>query len=232
MRIAVMQPYLFPYIGYFQLVQAVDKFIILDNVQYINRGWINRNRILMQGEAKMISFSVCKARRNRLISERYFSDSFEQEKTKFFRTLQCAYAKAPYYEQAIRVIEQSLLYESQNIAEFITYNLQVLCGYIGIHTPLMFASQILPKNAKGEDYILALCDELNADIYINPIGGQSLYHQDKFYKKHKILHFLCTSDFSYKQFENIFIPALSIIDVMMFNDKDSLESLLERYRLL
>lgn len=231
-KIAIMQPYIFPYIGYFQLMNAVDTFIILDNVQYINRGWINRNRILINGRDNLFTFSLKKDSRDKMISERYFSDEFKKEKEKFFLKIHCAYAKAPYYQECESLLRDCMGYQSKNVPEFIVYTLQRLCSYMGINTHIVFASEILEKTSAGESYIVKLCESLDADIYINPIGGQNLYSKENFKKKKIELYFLETQKFVYPQFSNEFIECLSIIDIMMFNSKDEIKLLLERYKLI
>lgn len=227
-----MQPYLFPYIGYFQLLKAVDQFIILDNVQYINRGWINRNRVLINGKDNLFSFSVKKDGREKNICERFFAEDFKENKGKFLQKLQCAYKKAPNYEDAMDVIEKCLQGNTLQINRRIGETLIKICQYLNINTEILYASELLSKEEKGEIYLIQVSKKLNADIYINPIGGQKLYNKENFKEQGIDLYFLQTEKIEYEQFKNEFVENLSIIDVMMFNSAEKIGDLLERYTLI
>ena len=231
-KVAVMQPYLFPYIGYWQLINAVDEFVLLDDVQYIQRGWINRNRILLAGRDHLFSFSVCKDAQQKKINQRFFSEEYPAEREKFLRMLQCAYAKAPFFRSAFAVIEQSLAFSTMNVATGVGDNLKILADYLHIPTSFRYASTIdCDKSLKAQDYILALTKQLNADVYLNLSGGTSLYDKDVFLRQKIQLFFLQTVPQEYKQFANEFIPFLSIIDVMMFNSPETIKKMLGRYEL-
>lgn len=234
MKLAIMQPYLFSYIGYFQLINAVDKFVVLDNVQYINKGWINRNNILVNGQANMFTFSVQKDSREKNINERFFAPSYAQDKANFLQKLQHAYSKAPMYKEVIGVIEKSLDFTNDaNIADSILFNLKQICEYLEIKAQFTKASTIFPeKNVAGADYILAICEKLGATVYINPIGGTELYDKKLFLDKDIELFFLNTYKIEYQQFKNDFIPNLSIIDILMFNSKQQIAVFLERCEFL
>ncbi len=231
-KIAVMQPYLFPYIGYFQLIHMVDEFIILDNVQYINRGWINRNRILINGKEHLFSFSLKKDAREKLISERFFSNEFHKERIKFFHMIECAYGKAPYYKNVQDLLVQCMEQETNNISDFIVHTLKKICLYLGIDVTFYLASAIFPKDIKGEDYIIKVCQKRDAHVYINPIGGQMLYTKQNFSSQGIALYFLQSDNVQYVQFENPFVERLSIIDVMMFNSIEEIKKLLGRCALI
>lgn len=231
MKVGIMQPYLFPYIGYFQLINAVGTFVILDNVQYINRGWINRNRILINGSDHLFTFSLKQDSRDKIISERYFSDEFNKEKEKFFLKIHGAYAKAPHYQECESLLKNCMEFKSTNVSDFIVYTLQILCSYMGINTNIVLASQILEKTSGGENYIIDLCRNLNAEMYINPIGGRELYSKENFKNNQIKLYFLKAQKIVYPQFSNQFVECLSILDVLMFNSKEETKLLLERYEL-
>ncbi len=234
MKIAIMQPYLFPYIGYFQLINAVDKFLIHDDVQYSKGGWVNRNRILLQGKAHMYTFSLEGASDYLDINERNFSqDIINKESKKFLTILKHAYKKAPYFPQVSKLVEKCLLFDELNIAKKITYTLKVICDYIGVET-VFYMSSDLDKDSSlsGEDRVIDLNKVMCSDHYINPIGGIELYNKESFAKEGIKLNFLSTKPIRYEQFENEFIPNLSIIDVMMFNSKDQIKKLLTKYELI
>ena len=228
-----MQPYLFPYIGYWQLLNAADEFVILDDVQYINRGWINRNRILVDGRDHLFTFSVEKAAQTKKINERFFSADFPLEKAKFLKKLQFAYAKAPFFADVLELIGRSLDFSGGNIAVNLGKNLAVIAEYLGIDTKVCFASDIAcNKELKAQDYIMELTRKREGDSYINPIGGMELYDREVFRQNGIRLHFLQCGPISYKQGTAAFIPNLSIIDVLMFNSRDEMKEMLGRYELL
>mgnify|MGYP003602553285 FL=1 len=232
-KVAIMQPYLFPYLGYWQLIKAVDQFVLLDDVQYINRGWINRNRILLNGRDHLFSFSVRKASQQTAINQRYFSSDFLLERTKFLRSLHCAYGKAPFFAPVYDVIEKSLTFPPDNLARNIGQNMKGLAEYLGIATPIVFSSDIVCNKAlKAQEYILELNRQLAGEVYINLSGGVSLYDRDEFRRNGIQLQFIRADEVEYRQFGQPFVPNLSVIDVMMFNSRDEINTLLDRYTLI
>ena len=234
MKLAIMQPYLFPYIGYFQLMNLADTFVVYDDVQYINRGWINRNNILVSGSKSIFSFSVIKDSSHKNINERYFDKNrFEIETKKFLKTLTYSYSKAPYFQKVYSLIESILIFDDFIVSEFINNSLINICNYIGITTKLIKSSDINIDNAlKSQDRILALCEALGAKQYTNPIGGVELYSKSKFNEQGIELNFIKTDEIIYKQFSNDFVSNLSIIDVMMFNSPYEIKEMLNQYELV
>lgn len=235
MDISIMQPYLFPYIGYFQMINYVDCFIVDDNVQYINRGWINRNRILLDGKDHMITFPVVKASSHLNINERYFvDDSDKKNKEKLMNTIYHAYHNAPEFNDCYELLEEIFVFNNKNVAEFICNSLKKICNYLGIKVTIIMQSTI--NTAVGlnfQDSIIYTCKKLKADTYINAIGGMELYSAKRFRQNNLSLKFIKTKDsIEYKQFKNTFLPNLSIIDVMMFNSKTDIAKLLCQYDLV
>lgn len=227
-----MQPYLFPYIGYWQLINAVDEFVVLDDVNFIVRGWINRNHILLNGGKHLFTFPVKNLSQNMLISNAEFCFA-EKEIKKFLATVTAAYKKAPYYNEFFSVLEQIFGYKNKNVSDFIVNSFVLLLTYLGINKSILRSSQITKDaSLSGEARILALCKALNATVYINPIGGIELYHRMIFKENHLELFFLQTGNYSYKQFGNEFIPNLSIIDVLMFNSVETVKKMLLNYSLI
>lgn len=229
MKIGIMQPYFIPYIGYWQLINAVDKYIIFDDVNYINRGWINRNRILVDGETKYFNISTIKASQNKKINEIQI-DNNPIIISKKLRTIEYAYKKAPFYDSVFPLVENMLKNIETNLALYIENSIYTICNYLDIKTELYISSS-LNKNNKlmGEKKILNICELFGATEYYNPIGGQALYFDQHFRDKGIELKFLETDDITYKQFNNVFQKNLSIIDVMMFNPKERVEELLHKY---
>jgi hypothetical protein len=227
-----MQPYLFPYIGYFQLMNTVDKFVIYDDVNYINRGWINRNRILSNGREHLFSIPLIGASQNKLINgieilqdQAFFS--------KLIRSMTESYKKAPYYSEIFPVIEEILLNKETNLSAFIHFSLHRIKQHIGIPSLIVKSSSIYNnEELKAQNRILDICLKEKAQHYINPIGGKEIYSQDLFENSSVELSFIKTNDIVYSQFKNDFVPGLSIIDVLMFNSIEQIKSLLQNYQLI
>lgn len=230
MKIAVMQPYLFPYLGYFQLISAVDAFVLFDDVCYINRGWINRNNILAQGKAQMFTMELEGASQNKLINEIGIGARNE----KLIKTIRLSYIKAPYFHKVFPVIEDVLNQKEKNLARFLNYQLRQVCNYLGISPLWKISSELKKDNSlRAQDKILAVCRELGATSYINLPGGKKLYDLQSFEARGVELSFLQPRPTQYRQFYNEYIPNLSIIDVMMFNSPCTINrELLINYDLL
>jgi hypothetical protein len=232
MKIGIMQPYLFPYIGYWQLLNAVDRYVIYDDVNFIKGGWINRNRILINGEAKMINLIMNGASQNKLINEIKVSEETIHRR-KFMMTIKEAYKKTPYFSSAFPVIEDIMYQSESNLAKFLEYSIRQICIYLSIETELIVSSSICKNNElRGQDKIIEICNILGADEYYNSIGGRELYSCDKFTQKGIRLKFLKADTLLYRQFHNQFIPNLSIMDVMMFNSADEIKNMLNSYELI
>lgn len=213
-----MQPYFFPYIGYFQLINSVDEFVVYDNIQYTKRSWINRNRILVNGKDTYITLPLRRDSDFLDIGQRYLSDSWEHDRKKLLSKISTSYRKAPYYSALFPLIEECLFFEERNLFLFILNSIKLIDRFLSIKTPIVISSAIQVDHAlKAEKKVLAICKARNANLYINPIGGTNLYKQDEFLYEGVELNFLQALNFSYKQFDNEFIPWLSIIDVLMFN---------------
>lgn len=217
MKIAIMQPYIFPYIGYFQLIADVDKFVVLDDVNFINKGWINRNRILINGKDNLFTIPLEKSSQNKLINEIEISNEIKW-KIKFIKSIELSYKKAPYYKNIFPLIEYIINSDKNKISEFNLNCIKVLNDHFDINTTIVPSSSVYNnKELKADDRILDICLKENVRTYINPIGGIELYNKDKFKESGVDLYFIKTNSIQYKQFENPFVPWLSIIDVMMFN---------------
>jgi hypothetical protein len=232
MKVGIMQPYFMPYIGYFQLLNLVDKFIIYDNIQYTKKGWVNRNRILLNGEISSISIPLRKDSDYLNINERYLAENWEREKIKLINKIRQAYIKAPNFNNFFPVLEKIINHQNENLFEFIYNSIICLNDFLGIDTEIIISSTIkINHELKSEEKVLAICKFVNAKQYINPIGGFKLYDKNQFKKESIYLSFLKTDNIIYNQFQNNFIPFLSIIDIIMFNSKDEIMSFLVKYKL-
>lgn len=228
MKLAVMQPYFFPYVGYFQLIRAVDAFVVLDDVNYIVRGWVNRNYILGPNGKHLLTLPLKGASQNQLINEVEVQD----ERHKLLKTLHHAYRRAPLFDAVFPVLEEILSFPEPNLSRFLTHGLKQICGYLDLHPMWQTSSQVeKPPDLRGQDRILALCETLGATHYINAPGGRSLYEPGAFHARGMELSFLDPDPPPYTQFGAPFTPNLSIIDVMMFNTRDQLRVLLDAWRL-
>ncbi|WP_417872734.1 WbqC family protein [Xanthomarina gelatinilytica] len=233
MKTAIMQPYIFPYIGYFQLIHAVDEFVFLDNVNFIKRGWVNRNCILINDEKKMITFPCNKISQNKLIQNTEI-DMTSKEYSKLIRTIKLAYRKAPYYNEVIPIIEKTLQSNFKTISELAIFSVKSVANYLQINTKFRISSIEFNevKNAMPSDQLIQICKALNSKKYINAIGGQKLYEKEYFYKNSVDLYFLKPEINSYKQYNKEFVGGLSIIDVLMFNDVQTIQAMLKNYSLI
>jgi len=228
--IAIMQPYFLPYIGYFQLINAVDQFVVYDNIQFTKKGWFHRNRILVNGRDKMFTVPLNKGSDYLNVVQRELADSFDKESQKILRTIEASYRKAPYYKEIMSLVEQCFQCRSGNLFDFIHASLTLVIQFLEIDTDIIISSSIdIDHTLKSQDKVLAICKSLNADIYINAIGGRDLYTAEAFRNEGIELHFLKTNPIEYRQFDNKFVPWLSIIDVMMFNSKEKIDDYLHNY---
>lgn len=232
MKVGIMQPYFFPYIGYWQLINTVDQFVIYDDVNYIKSGWINRNRILVNGSDKLINISLNKASSNKLIKEIELQDNRVNAK-KLLKTIEQSYKRAPYSSEVVPIIEEVIMQSQTNLAKYLEYSIRLVCDYLNVDTEIIVSSHLDKYNHfRGQDKVIEICKVLSANEYINAIGGQELYSYEDFNSKGLSLKFLKTKRIEYEQFENQFIPNLSIIDIMMFNSREKTSNLLNEYELL
>lgn len=231
MKIGIMQPYFFPYLGYWQLINAVDTYVVYDDVAYIKGGWINRNNILINGKANLITLPLEQSSSFKNINEIMVTGNCKQ-KDKLLKSINFAYAKAPYFNNIMPIIEKLILKDG-DIAN-LNYNaILEINNYIGINAKILLSSSIDKNNdIRAQDKVIHICKILNADHYINAIGGQELYSKEEFKKNNINLNFLKMKNLEYKQFKNDFVPNLSIIDVMMFNSPEQIKEMLDDYELL
>ena len=234
-RIAIMQPYFFPYIGYWQLIHAVDVFVVGDSAHYIKNGWINRNRILGQGgRPQYFGIEV-----SHVSAERYISETSRvvnlKRADKMCRILEYYYSKAPHYSEAMEVIRPILLDEEPDLTRYLVKQLRAVSDYLGIKTEIRLLSEVSARwECRAPEVIRRTCEHFGITDYINPSGaGMGYYDKDAFREMGINLQFLRRNeDICYKQFKNEFIPDLSIIDLMMFCSRDELHNMLNRYHFL
>lgn len=224
-----MQPYIFPYFGYFQLIKSVDIFVIYDDVNFIKQGWINRNRILLNGNPFMFTLNLKGASSFKRINE----IELVFNKHKLVTTIRLAYCKAPYFNEVYPIISNILLNEETNLAKYLINSLCSTLEYLGISVSILVSSKIEKDTfLSGDDKVINICKQFKVTNYINAIGGQKLYSREKFSENGLMLNFIKSNSIVYQQFKDPFIPDLSIIDVMMFNSPDEIKKMLNQYELI
>ncbi len=230
MILAVNQPYFLPYIGYWQLINAADLFLIGDDYQYRKRSWINRNRIMVRGKAVWFCVEKKNTGSMQMCNEMYMSSI---NRTKKLHLLYDAYHRAPHYEEGLRLIEEILDCDEIVLSEYLLHSIRTVCTYLGINTPIGRTSDYPGNSSYKREYrIYDMCHRIGADTYINPVGGMQLYDFADFRKQGITLKFLKADEITYRQFDNIFLPNLSILDIIMFNSREEIISMLDRFSLI
>jgi len=229
--VAVMQPYFLPYIGYWQLLAAADIFVILDDVNFITRGYINRNSILLNGAPHLFTLPLKKASQNNLINETKM-DFSSAAREKLLKTIKSAYLKAPFFQNVWPMLEDIINLKTDDLVEYISHSFSSIGKYVGQNFNLTLSSQ-MPKDStlKGAERILDICRALKAVTYINAPGGRKLYGRNEFSAKGFNLKFLKPGEIKYRQFSDDFTANLSIIDILMFNEPARINAFLEDYTL-
>lgn len=223
MRVAIMQPYFLPYIGYFQLISAVDRFIVYDNIKYTKKGWINRNRLLQNGKDVVFSLPLKSDSDSLNICERLLARDFKRDR--LINQIRGSYEQAPYFAENFPWIEQLVRYYDNNLFRFIHHAIQQSCLHLAIDTEILVASTIdIDHGLKGQEKVLALCSAVGATTYVNAIGGLNLYSQDAFFANGLELKFLRSKSFEYKQSGYEFVPWLSILDPIFFCESGLLKN--------
>lgn len=228
---AIMQPYFFPYIGYFQLIAASDMFVIHDDVQYIKGGWINRNRILVNNQPAWIVLPVEAAIHSLAINQRRYVLN-PSSLRKILRQIEGAYRCAPGFERVYETVNRILGFADSNVAAFNANLLRVLSSEMGIGTRMILSSEIQKdQNLRAQDRVLAICNATAAKRYINLPGGADLYEPEEFSRRGIELQFLRSRARPYQQFGAPHVSTLSILDVMMFNNAATVSSFLKEFEL-
>ncbi len=216
MRVAIMQPYFLPYVGYFQLIARADRFVIYEDIQFTKKGWSHRNRYLRNGEATMFTLPLRKGSDYLDVRDRQIAEAFEPQKT--LAQISNAYRKAPQFDTVMPLIEEMFTQADTNLFDFIHKSLTRLCTFLEVDTPIIVSSSLGDtKSFKGQDRVLAICEALSATEYVNPVGGLDLYQASGFRARGIELQFIRRTEIAYSQFAHPFVPDLSILDVLMFN---------------
>lgn len=223
MKLGIMQPYFLPYIGYFQLIGAVDSFVVYDNIKYTKKGWINRNRLLLNGSDDAFSLPLKKGSDSLDIVEREISDSFDP--VSMLNQFRGVYRKAPHFAPTYKLLEAILGQSTRNLFQYLRGSIEKCCEHLGITTKIIVSSSVaIDHSLKAQDKVIAICEALQAHVYINAIGGVGLYKPESFGRRGVELKFIRSREISYPQFGAPFVPWLSIVDVLMFNSVEEIRN--------
>lgn len=227
-----MQPYAFPYLGYFQLIQAVDRFVLYDDVSFPKQGWVNRN-YLGTGRGRLrFTFPIKKPTSDQKIVELALHER-ERNRRRFLKTVTTVYANAPHFETAYSVVEEATRCAGVGLADFVGHSIGVLTRYLSIGTPISRSSEEFGQiEETSVNRVIQICLAAGADVYVNAENGMDIYEAAHFQRFGLELRFLIHSPRPYPQNHKTFLPRLSIIDVMMFNNLERIAELLHEYRLV
>lgn len=233
-KAGIMQPYLFPYIGYFQLIHCVDRFVIYDDVNYIKQGWINRNRILVNGKAHLFTLPLQNASSFTRIHELSYGGAvYIQWRNKFLRTLEQAYRRAPYRDDILAMVSSVFHFEGGMCIDLLESGLRKVCERIGVKTEMVKSSMHQnDQHLSGQERVIDIVLKEGAVHYVNAIGGMDLYQNADFKRYGLKLSFLRSLAMEYGQPEEMRVANLSILDVMMWNAPSVIQHMLEQYELV
>jgi hypothetical protein len=236
MKLAIMQPYFFPYLGYYALIKATEKWVVFDTAQYIRKGWVNRNRICSPAKEKIayITVPVVKAPRETMLKDATI-DVRQNWEERILGQLAYYRKKAPFYNRVIDVVKEVLFCKKNKISELNVFALKTTCEYLEIPFDYsIFSEDTMNINSVNapDEWSLEISKNMKATSYYNPPGGVSFFDKSKFQVARIDLEFLSINLNAYECIENPFIPGLSIIDVMMFNNIKEINSMLNDYELL
>ena len=232
-RLSIMQPYTFPYMGYFHLIEASDMIVFYDDVNFIKRGWINRNRILLDNKPFFFTIPLEKASQNKKINE-IIPIIDRKIKNKLFMQVKHAYKKAPFYDEIIQVVFSALNKNYDSIADLGINSIKSIYDYLGKEIRYLKSSvcSSSTKEMDKADRLIQITKGLGYKNYVNLIGGMDLYNKEYFKKEGVKLRFVKSNDFTYRQFQNQHVPFLSVIDVLMFNEKERAKEMLTSYEVV
>ena len=232
MKLAIMQPYFFPYIGYWQLLNAVDRFVIYDDVAFIKGGWVNRNRILINGKPSYITVPLSHASPNKRICDLSLRASPAWQR-KMIKSIENTYKRSPHFSEIFSESVKQLEYQASNLADFLAHHLGAMASLLGINTEFVITSRCYENSDLiGQDRVLDICKAEGARAYINLQGGQVLYDSESFDDADVDLRFIMTRMTAYKQRSAGFLPNLSIIDALMEIGVEGVKQRLVEYDLI
>lgn len=221
-----MQPYFFPYVGYFALAYSVDRFVFYDDVQFIKNGWINRNRILIAGKPAYLTVPLSGASSSRLIQD-VGIDQSKPWRRKILGSLRQAYGGAPFFDPVGELVRSVVETDRDGIADLARASVRAVARYLDLATTFVpNASDYENSHLRGVERVKDICRLERATSYHNLPGGRSLYAHDEFRACGLSLHFIGTALPRYQQFDEPFVPGLSVIDVLMHNPPQDIRGML------
>ena len=228
-----MQPYFFPYLGYYQLMHAADRFVVADDLSFIKQGWINRNRLLVNGEPAYITVPLKRHAADALIRDVEIADGPGRRwRGTMLKTIANFYRRAPSFDRVFPLVERVVAGPFTKIADMARASLREVCDYLAIRPTIVESSAVYGNaHLKGQDRVIDTCKAERASDYVNAIGGQELYSRETFAANGIRLLFVCSEQAPYPQAAAGFVPSLSIIDVLMCNPPEAARDLVARYRL-
>ncbi|WP_324779471.1 WbqC family protein [Thiobacillus sedimenti] len=230
-RLAIMQPYFFPYIGYWQLIRAVDRFVIYDDVNYIKGGWVNRNRVLVNGEVVYLTVPLDHASPFRRICDTRLAPA-RPWREKLVRTIELAYRRAPCFDEVYPFVADLVRHETDSLSEYLVHQLRTIAAFLGIRTEFVPSSRAYGNAAlAAQARVVDICRREGADTYVNASGGQALYDAGTFRGAGIDLRFIAMRPIPYAQRSAAFVPSLSIIDALMALGAAGIRPHLEAYDL-
>jgi hypothetical protein len=226
MKIAVMQPYLFPYAGYFQLIAVVDKFVFYDDVNFIKNGWINRNRLFLASDVRYFTVPLLGASPFKKINEVAVVPGNVWQK-RIIDTVRQSYSKAPFFKEVNSLVSEIIFLNENKIGNLAKTSVMAVCNYLDINTQFVMTSAAYENSdMSGAARIIDICHREKSQLYFNLSGGKNLYSKDSFESENIELNFVGNEPIRYQQLSNEFHSGLSIIDVLMFNDKKTVSEML------
>jgi hypothetical protein len=201
-------------------------------MQYTKRGWFNRNRILDNGTERIFTLPLKKDKSYINVNLRYLADNSIRERMRILKQIQSLYKKAPFFSQNYPLVRRLFIQENNNLFDFIHYSVVKLCSNLDIKTEIILCSSLdIDHELKSQDRIIEICKYLKTNTYINSIGGKELYDKESFNEHGIDLKFIKSKKIEYIQFNHEFVPWLSIIDILMFNEIEQVKSFLNEYEL-
>lgn len=232
MLLVIHPAYFFPYLPYFQLLHAADRFLFLDDVTLIRRGWANRNRVLMAGQPTYLTIPLEGASQNRRVDETKIFEGTDWRR-RIRRTVQRCYQRAPFYARGAALLDEVLDTPADSITDLARTSVLRTCQLLGVEVEVARTSQRHPAgDLRGQARMIEICKREGATTYLNAAAGRHLYDRPSFDQAELELRFLQPGSIEYDQRRPGFVPGLSILDVIMFNDLPQIASMLERYQVV
>lgn len=254
-----MQPYLFPYLGYFQLIYAVDTFVLYDNLDFIRYGWVNRNRLLaVNGPPFYVIVPVRRKSPSRKIKDIQIADG--SWRRKLLNSIYVNYNRAAYFEEVFPVLEHIIQCKTDSLSRLNKVSVVDIATYLNMDTDILVDPKfdwLEEKLSKQSAHLtsafpylhlsepsvkviraIEICRALNAKTLVNPIGGIVLYPKAEFERNDLTIWFLIMREVRYPQnstgfkYRGHFYPRLSIIDVLMNCGKEGTSALLHEFMLV